>query len=224
MHQLDLVAPAVEQRGEPAADADVDLHPRVLGVLRVHVVALLVGDHLERQLVVVAEEQAPLAVVGDRRRLVEDLVHRRRVLAPQRHEHARHDREVERHVALVAVAEVLDDVGRPLVGLGEQHAVGVVRVDLRPHALEVVVRLGQVLAVGARRARRGTARRRAGSRPCRGRARSAAPRSSPPGPRGCRSSGRAGGRRSGARSTAPAWSSQVQFDVSVSVKMIRASS
>ena len=52
-------------------------------------------------------------------------------------------------MALVAVAEVLDDVGRPLVGLGQQHAVGVVGVDLRAHALEVVVRLGQVLAVGA---------------------------------------------------------------------------
>ena len=77
VHQLDLVAAALEQRREPAADADVDLHPRVLGVLRVHVVALLVGDHLERQLVVVAQEQAPLAVVGDRGRLVEDLVDRR---------------------------------------------------------------------------------------------------------------------------------------------------
>ena len=52
-------------------------------------------------------------------------------------------------MALVAVAEVLDDVGRPLVGLGQQHAVRVVGVDLRAHALEVVVRLGQVLAVGA---------------------------------------------------------------------------
>ena len=52
-------------------------------------------------------------------------------------------------MALVAVAEVLDDVRRPLVGLGEQHAVGVLGVDRRAHALEVVVRLGQVLAVGA---------------------------------------------------------------------------
>ena len=149
MHQLDLVAPAVEQRGEPPPDAHVDLHPRVLGVLAVHVVPLLVGDHLERQLVVVAQEQAPLAVVRDRRRLAQDLVDRVGLLPPQRHEHARHHGEVEGHVALVAVAEVLDDVGRPLVGLGQQHAVRVLGVDLRPHALEVVVRLGQVLAVRA---------------------------------------------------------------------------
>ena len=66
---------------EPAADPEVELHPRVLRVLGVHVVALLVGDHLERQLVVVAQEEAPLRVVGDRRRPVEDLVDRRRLLA-----------------------------------------------------------------------------------------------------------------------------------------------
>ena len=50
-------------------------------------------------------------------------------------------------MALVAVAEVRDDVGRPLVRLGEQHAVLVARVDLGAHALEERVRLGQVLAV-----------------------------------------------------------------------------
>ena len=50
-------------------------------------------------------------------------------------------------MALVAVAEVRDDVARPLVRLGEQHAVLVVRVDLGAHALQEVVRLGQVLAV-----------------------------------------------------------------------------
>ena len=52
-------------------------------------------------------------------------------------------------MALVAVAEVLDDVGRPLVGLGEQDAVGVLGVDGRPDPAEEVVRLGEVLAVGA---------------------------------------------------------------------------
>ena len=149
MQQLDLVAAVVEQRREPATDAEVELHPRVLRVLVVHVVALLVGDHLERQLVVVAQEEAPLAVVGDRRRPLEDLVDRRRVLAAERHEHARHDGEMEGHVALVAVAEVVDDVLRPLVRLGEQDAVRVVRVDLGAQPLQERVRLGEVLAVRA---------------------------------------------------------------------------
>ena len=43
-------------------------------------------------------------------------------------------------MALVAVAEVVDDVLGPLVRLREQHAVGVVRVDLGSDALEERVR------------------------------------------------------------------------------------
>ena len=52
-------------------------------------------------------------------------------------------------MALVAVAEVLDDVGRPLVRLREQHAILVARVDLGPDPPEEAVRLGQVLPVRA---------------------------------------------------------------------------
>ena len=47
------------------------------------------------------------------------------------------------------VAEVLDDVGRPLVGLGQQHPAGELVVDDLAAVLEERVRLGQVLAVGA---------------------------------------------------------------------------
>ena len=150
VHELDLVPPVVEQRREAPADAEVEPHPRVLRVLAVHVVALVVGDHLERQLVVVAQEEPPLRVLRDARRPLEDLVDRRRVLTPHRHEHARHQREVERHVALGArfgVAEVGDDVLGPLIRLGEEHAVRVVRVDLRAHALQIRVRGREVLAV-----------------------------------------------------------------------------
>ena len=155
LHPVDVV---VEQRREPAADADVGLHPRVVGVLRPHVVAVLVGHHLEGELVVVAQEDAPLAAVGDRRGLLEDLRDREARLAAHRHEDARHDGEVEGHVALGADppavlgllgTEVLHDVGRPLVGLAEQHAPGVVLVDEATALLEEVVRLGEVLAVGA---------------------------------------------------------------------------
>ena len=49
----------------------------------------------------------------------------------------------------LAIAEVLDHVGRPLVGLGQQHPVGIEPVDLGPHPLQVLVRLLQVLAVRA---------------------------------------------------------------------------
>ena len=66
VEQLDHPPVVVEQRDEPPGDAHVALHARILGVLGVHVVALVVGDHLEGQLVVVAQEDPPLAAVGDR--------------------------------------------------------------------------------------------------------------------------------------------------------------
>ena len=50
---------------------------------------------------------------------------------------------------VLGVAEVLDDVGGPLVGLGEQHPAGELVVDHLAAVLEEGVRLGQVLAVGA---------------------------------------------------------------------------
>ena len=50
-------------------------------------------------------------------------------------------------MALVAFAEVRDDVVGPLVRLCQQHAVGVALVHLGAHALQEGVRLGEVLAV-----------------------------------------------------------------------------
>ena len=71
------------------------------------------------------------------------------VLARQRHVHARHQREVERHVAFVAVAEILLGVLRPLIGLGQQHAAGIRGVDIGADAFQHVMGLRQVLVVGA---------------------------------------------------------------------------
>ena len=102
--------------------------------MRVHVVALLAGHHLERQLVVVAQEDRPLAAVRDVRRLLHDLDDRVAVFLRDRHVHARHQREVVGHVALVAVAEVLAHVLRPLVGLGEQEAVACSCASMRARA------------------------------------------------------------------------------------------
>ena len=86
---------------------------------------------------------------GNVRRLPHDLRDRIAILERHRHEDARHQREVIRHVAFVAVAEVLAHVLGPLVRLGEEHAAGVARVHRRAHALQHRVRLGQVLVVRA---------------------------------------------------------------------------
>ncbi|PPS68284.1 hypothetical protein BZZ08_07413 [Streptomyces sp. MH60] len=101
----------------------------------------------------VAQEDAPLAAGRDRGGLGEDLGDRVARLPSDRHEDARHDREVEGHVALVAagreVAEVVDHVLRPLVGLRQHHRVRILRVDLLAHPLQEGVRGREVLAVGA---------------------------------------------------------------------------
>ena len=119
------------------------------GVGAVHVVALLVGDHLERQLVVVAQERRPLAALGQLRGLLEDVDDRHPVLLPHRHEQPWHQREVEVHVALVAVAEV-GGRGPRATGWPRRAASGRrSAIDVAAQAADELVGLGQVLARGA---------------------------------------------------------------------------
>ncbi len=115
------------------------------GVHLVHVVALAARHHLERQLVVIAQKDRPLAGLGNVGRLLHDVHDRVAVLLGDRHVDPRHQGEVERHVALVARSEVLGDVLRPLVRLGEEEPVVVVRVERGAHLLQHRVGLGQVL-------------------------------------------------------------------------------
>ncbi|MNG94704.1 hypothetical protein D3C79_537200 [compost metagenome] len=149
--QFDTPAVTLQQRRQAAADAQVDAGAAVFGVVVPQVVALAVGDHFQGQLIVVAQEDRPLAVGRDFRGLAQDVGDREAVFHGQGHVHARHQREVEGHVAFVALAfaEVRAGVLGPLVGLGQQHAVGVVGVDFGADRLEYVVGFGEVLVVGA---------------------------------------------------------------------------
>jgi hypothetical protein len=99
---------------------------------------------------VVAEEDRPLALRRNLRRARHDLDDRQAILLPERHVHARHERKVEGHVALVVVAEVRTHVGRPLIRLGEEDPVVELRVERGAHLLQHDVRLGEVLAVRPR--------------------------------------------------------------------------
>ncbi len=56
--------------------------------------------------------------------------------------------KVERHMALIAIAEVVEHVGGPLIGLSQQHPVAVMLVHLLAGTFEDLVALRQVLAVG----------------------------------------------------------------------------
>ena len=74
-----------------------------------------------------------------------------RLLLAERVVEPRHDREVEAHLALRRLlgAEVVDDLGRRLVGLGEQDAARVLLVDHGPQLARGTRASREVLAVGA---------------------------------------------------------------------------
>ncbi len=97
----------------------------------------------------VAQEYRPLTVVGNLRRLTHDVGDGKPVFARQRHVHARHQREMKRHMAFVALPEILLGILRPLVGLSQQHATRIGSIDHRTNAFQNVVRLRKVLIVGA---------------------------------------------------------------------------
>ena len=120
VHQLQAPPVAAQQRRQPPPDTNVDPRPAVLGVGPVHVVALFVGHHLQRQFVMIAKEHRPAPARRGRGRHIKDVDNRERVFHPDRHEEARHQREMEEHVTFVAGAEVLCGVFRPLVRFADQ--------------------------------------------------------------------------------------------------------
>jgi len=115
----------------------------------VEAAALLLAHRFQRQFVVVSQEQAPLAGGRQIRSVPKDVGDGPAVGVADGQEHPRHEREVEGHVELVAVAEIWPHFRRPLVRLGEEDAALVPVVDLAPDLAEELVGLGQVLAVGA---------------------------------------------------------------------------
>jgi hypothetical protein len=149
VHQFNPAAVAFQQGGQTAADAQVDARAGVGGVDAPQIVAFAAGHHFQRQLVMVAQEDGPLAGFGNVRRLPDDVGDGKAVFLRNGHVHARHQRKVERHMAFVAGAEIFLRVLGPLVGFGQQQAVGIFLVDHRAYLLEHLVGLGQVLVVGA---------------------------------------------------------------------------
>ena len=149
IHQLDLAPVVVHQRRQPPPDAEIDAGARIGRVGRPEIVALDIGHHFERELVVVAQEQRPLAIAGDVGRLAQDIGDRKPVLLGDRHVDARHQREVIGHVAFVAFAEIGADVLRPLIGLGEQDLARRIGVELGPDLLDDGVGLGKIFVVGS---------------------------------------------------------------------------
>ena len=145
LEQLDLATIVIHQRREPATDPEVDPCVSIGGVVVPQIIPLAIGDHLERQLVVIAQKHRPLAGLGNIRRLAHDVGDRMTIFGRDRHVDAWHQRKVERHMAFVARPEILQHIFRPLIGLGQQHAVAVARVELAAQPLQYLMCLGQVL-------------------------------------------------------------------------------
>ena len=121
----------------------------IRSVIFPQVVPFAVGDHFQRQLVVIAQENGPLAGTRDFRGLAHDVRYGVAVLLGQRHVHAGHEGKVERHVAFVSPPEIGANILWPLVGLGQKHTVREVGVHPGPQLLEEGVGLGEVFVVGA---------------------------------------------------------------------------
>src|SRR5262245_12546810 len=139
----------VEERGEPSPDTEVELRFRILGIGPVHVNTLFLADHLQRECVVIAQEDGPLRGRRNWRRLLEDVQNRQAIFHAQRDKEPRHEGEMKDHMTLVAVAKVGGSVFWPLIGLCQQHTIWVVLVDVAAQAAQRGMRLWQDLASGA---------------------------------------------------------------------------
>ena len=147
MEQTDLVLIVAHQGGQSAAYAEIASHAIFRGVLVPQVFPFLRRDHLQGELVVIAQEGAPLAAIRDLRGSGKDVGDAHPRVLSEGHEEAWHHREVEGHLALVAGPEVLDDVVGPLIGLTEQNASRIFPVDHGPQVLEDLMGPGKVLTI-----------------------------------------------------------------------------
>ena len=148
LEQLNTQSAILHQRRQPSANADIDSHARIGAVGQVHVVAFFVANHLEGQLVVIAQKQAPLTAVGYARSLPHDFGDGVAIFEAQAHEQSGHQRKMEGHMAFITVAKVRQHVAWPLVGLGQDHAVLVARIHGRADFANDSVGFGKIFAGG----------------------------------------------------------------------------
>jgi len=93
----------------------------------------------------VAQEHDPLAGRGNGRSLCLNVIDGKAVTGSDGHEEPWHQGEMKGHVAFIPIAKVCGGVLRPLVGLGEEHAVGESPVNVPSEPLQERVCLRQVL-------------------------------------------------------------------------------
>src|ERR1039457_3745346 len=96
----------------------------------------------------VAKEYGPLAPLRYGRRLIEYVDDRKAVFHLDGHEHARHKREMEGHVAFISVTKIGGSIFRPLVRLRQQQAVFKGAVQMGAQLLEEGMGFGKIFTIG----------------------------------------------------------------------------
>ena len=137
--------PVEHGRHPPLEPAAVDLHRRLRTERREDLLPLRVGQLVEGELVVVAQERRPLRVGVDRAPAAEGLRQRPGVLPGHREVRRLHGDEVELHLQLVAgrPAEVAPLLGPGQVDLAQQHPVAAPPTEEGAQRLEVVMRIAR---------------------------------------------------------------------------------
>ena len=136
---------------ETAADATIDAHGFLGGVLVVHVVAFDVGDHFQCKLIMIAKKNKPLAAFGNfgGQGLPKDFDDGLAILELYGHEHSGHERKMKRGVEFVAVAKIGADIRRPLIGLSKEHGAGIGNAQALAEFANDGVGFGQVFTRGS---------------------------------------------------------------------------
>ena len=98
----------------------------------------------------VAQKNAPLAVLRQGRGLLQNVDDGEAILGVDRHEEPGHEGEVKIHVALIPRAKVGRRILGPLVRLGQKQPVFELAVDMPAQFFEERVRFRQIFTVCAR--------------------------------------------------------------------------
>ncbi len=146
-HEFDTTPITFQQRRQAPPYAQVDARLAICGVDLPQIVTLAARNHLKRELIMVAQEDRPLAVLGNFGGLLHDVGNGKAVGPGDRHIHARHERKVKAHMAFVAVAEVFLRIFRPLIRFGQEQSIGVFTIENRANLAQHRVRFGQIFVI-----------------------------------------------------------------------------
>lgn len=97
----------------------------------------------------VAKEEGPLAVFGYGGELFDDVADGPCDASGYGNEEAGHEGEVEAHMELIVIAEVMGDIGGPLIGLGQEEGSGESFINELAQAFAEGMGFGEIFAVGA---------------------------------------------------------------------------